>query len=94
MNRFLIIFSFFLSINLIALPYYAPLFLEIGEVMETEASEEFQEKEVKKEIDFYSSNFKFLSLIFQKENQIFFSSAFSCVSNYEQDISIPPPDFF
>lgn len=93
MDRFFIIFSFFLAVNLIASSYYAPMLWIAEEVLETNSSQEYQEKELKKEIDFYLNNFKFLSLIFQNENQIFFLSDSAGFSIYEQDILIPPPDF-
>lgn len=94
MNRFTLFFYLCLALNLIVCTSYAPYLLSAEELTEHNSSLVIEEEELKTEIDFVLKNFKFLSLIFQKESQLYFLSDAAGFSIYEQDILIPPPDFF
>lgn len=93
MNRFVIVLSFLMAFNLIACTYYAPMLLKVEELVETNPLQEIQEKELTDKINFIIPAFKFSTLIFEIENQVYFWENSASFSNYEQDILLPPPDF-
>jgi hypothetical protein len=82
-----------MAINLIACSYYAPMFLKVEELVETNPLQEIQEKELTDKINFVIPAFKFSTLIFEIENQVHFWENSASFSSYEQDILLPPPDF-
>jgi hypothetical protein len=82
-----------MAINFLACAYYAPMMLTAEELVENNPVQEIQEKEMTKKINFVISTFKFLTLIFEIENQVYFWENTASFSSFEQDILLPPPDF-
>ena len=93
LNRFVIILSFLMAINLIACTYYAPLMLMASELLETEPLQEIQEEDMTKKIDFVIPAFRFLTQGFKIPVQVYFCENSAIFSVYEQEIPLPPPDF-
>ncbi len=94
MKRIIVILSFLMAINFVACTFYSPMLLAAEELVEINPLQEILEKHVDEKSDFLLPSFRFNSLLIEKEENIYNWKNSESFSNYEQDILLPPPDFF
>lgn len=94
MKQILVVFSFLMAINFVACTYYSSILVTAEELVETNPIQELLEKHVDEKSDFLLPSFRFISPLIEKEENIYNWKNSESFSNYEQDILLPPPDFF
>ena len=94
MKQILVIFSFLMAINFVASTYYGSMLLTAEELVETNPLQEILEKHVDEKSDFILSAFRFIPSVIEKEKSFYSSKNSAHFSTYEQDILLPPPNFF
>jgi hypothetical protein len=83
-----------MAINFVASTYYGSMLLTAEELVETNPLQEVLEKHVDEKSDFMLSAFRFIPPVIEKEESFYNSKNSANFSIYEQDILLPPPDFF
>lgn len=94
MKRILILLSFLMAINLVFCTYYGGMLKNAEVLVENSQLLEILENHSEKKSDFLITSFRFLSPIIEMEEISYNSDNSENFSNYEQDILLPPPDFF
>lgn len=83
-----------MAINFVASTYYGSMLLTAEELVETNPLQEVLEKHVDEKSDFMLSAFRFIPQVIEKEESFYYNKNSANFSTYEQDILLPPPDFF
>lgn len=83
-----------MALNLMACSFYGSMLVTAEELTETNPLQEIFEKHVDEKSDFMLSTFRFIPPVIEKEESFYLSKNSANFSTYEQDILLPPPDFF
>lgn len=94
MSKILILVSFLMAINLVASTYHNGKLVVSEELIENSPLQEILENPDDNKSVYTLSYFHFQSPIFENQVTFYFRKNSGNFSRYEQDILIPPPDFF
>ncbi len=94
MSRILILVSFLMAIHLVACTYLSGMLVVSEELVENSPIQEILENHEDNKSVYMLSNFHFQSPIFEYQMTFYLRKNSGNFSSYEQDILLPPPDFF
>lgn len=94
MKKILILLSFLIAANLVFTTYYGLLVNNAEELVENSSLQEILENHSEKKSEFLLTSFRFSSPFIEKEEKNYDLNYTENLSSYEQDILLPPPDFF
>lgn len=94
LKKILILLSFLIAANLVLTTYYGLLVNNAEELVENSSLQEILENHSEKKSEFLLTSFRFSSPFIEKEEKNYDLNYTENLSSYEQDILLPPPDFF